>query len=100
MLNKNTIPWEEGMDKTLSLMREEYMYISNRCHSFQSDIFETRLFGKKAICMRGKEVAELFTIMTNLKEKGQYQSGSCNHFLAKIVFRRWMRRLINIGRTC
>lgn len=70
MLNKNTIPREEGMDKTLSLMREGYMYISNRCHSFQSDIFETRLFGKKAICMRGKEVAELFYDNDKFKRKG------------------------------
>src|SRR5690625_5388283 len=69
MLNKNTIPREEGMDKTLSLMREGYMYISNRCHSFQSDIFETRLFGKKAICMRGKEVAELFYDNDKFKRK-------------------------------
>src|SRR5690625_4122986 len=70
MLNKNTIPREEGMDKTLSLMREGYMYISNRCHSFHSDIFETRLFGKKAICMRGKEFAKLFYDNEKFKRKG------------------------------
>jgi len=60
MMNKETMPKEEGMDHTLGLLREGYMYISNRCHSFHSDIFATKLLGKKAICMRGKEAAELF----------------------------------------
>src|SRR5699024_6253881 len=53
-----------------SLMREGYMYISNRCHSFQSDIFETRLFGMSAICMRGKKAAELFYDNEKFKRKG------------------------------
>lgn len=36
------------------------MYILNRRRSFNSDVFETRLLGKKAICMGGKEAAEIF----------------------------------------
>ncbi|WP_010275789.1 cytochrome P450 [Paenibacillus senegalensis] len=55
-----TIPREEGLDHTLSLMREGYMYIPNRRRSLNTDLFETRLLGKKAICMGGKEAAELF----------------------------------------
>src|SRR5690625_3740145 len=58
------------MDHTLNLMREGYMYISNRCHSFQSNIFETRLFGKQAICMRGNEAAELFYDSEKFKRNG------------------------------
>lgn len=60
MSNTNQMPREEGIDHSLSLMREGYMYILNRCRSFNSDIFETRLLGKKAICMGGKEASELF----------------------------------------
>ncbi len=56
----NSMPHEEGMDHTLSLLREGYMYILNRRRSFNSDVFETRLLGKKAICMGGKEAAEIF----------------------------------------
>lgn len=70
MSEKNNMPREEGMDNTLSLIREGYMFISNRCHSFQSNIFETRLFGKKAICMRGKEAVELFYNNDKFKRKG------------------------------
>src|SRR5690625_2000350 len=69
-LTKNTIPKEDGMDHTLNLMREGYMYISNRCHSFQSNIFETRLFGKQAVCMRGNEAAELFYDSEKFKRNG------------------------------
>ncbi|MCJ8008715.1 cytochrome P450 [Lederbergia wuyishanensis] len=60
MSNVNPMPKEEGLDHTLSFAREGYMYIPNRRHSFNSNIFETRLLGKKAICMGGKEAAELF----------------------------------------
>lgn len=60
MSDSNPIPHEEGMDHTLSLVREGYQYILNRRRSFHSDIFETRLLGKKVICLGGKEAAELF----------------------------------------
>lgn len=56
----NRMPREEGLDHSLSLMREGYLFIANRRHSFQSDVFETRILGKKAICMGGMEAAALF----------------------------------------
>lgn len=70
MSKTKQIPREEGIDHSLNLMREGYMYISNRRHSFHSDIFETRLLGKKAICMGGKEAAELFYDTAKFKRKG------------------------------
>src|SRR5690625_2533289 len=70
MSNTKQMPREEGIDHSLNLMREGYMYISNRRHSFNSDIFETRLLGKKAICMGGKEAAELFYDTEKFKRKG------------------------------
>ncbi|MCM3783447.1 cytochrome P450 [Neobacillus mesonae] len=54
------IPKEEGLDHSLSVLREGYLYITNRTIGFQSDIFETRLLGERAICMRGEEAAKLF----------------------------------------
>lgn len=56
----NSFPREEGMDHSLSLLREGYMYIPNRKKSFASNIFETRLLGQSAICMSGEKAAELF----------------------------------------
>lgn len=56
----NSFPREEGMDHSLNLLREGYMYIPNRKKSFASNIFETRLLGQSAICMSGEKAAELF----------------------------------------
>lgn len=70
MLNSKNMPREEGIDHTLSLMREGYMYILNRRRSFNSDVFETRLFGKKAICMGGKEASKVFYDNEKFKRNG------------------------------
>lgn len=43
----NSVPKEEGIDHSLNLMREGYLYILNRRQSFHSDLFETRLLGKR-----------------------------------------------------
>lgn len=59
-VSQNKMPKESGIDKSISFMREGYLYILNRRKSFHSDVFETRLLGKKAICLGGKEGAELF----------------------------------------
>lgn len=69
MLNTKQMPREEGIDHTLSLMREGYMYILNRRKSFNSDVFETRLLGQKAICMGGKEATEIFYDSDKFKRK-------------------------------
>ncbi|WP_060680695.1 cytochrome P450 [Virgibacillus halodenitrificans] len=70
MMEQRGIPKESGFDKSIGLLREGYMYIPNRRHSFQSDLFETRLLGQKAICMGGKEAAEIFYDNTKFKRSG------------------------------
>jgi fatty-acid peroxygenase len=69
MSNTKKIPKEKGIDHSLSLMREGYMYILNRRRSFNSEIFGTRLLGKKAICLGGKEAAEVFYDTEKFKRK-------------------------------
>lgn len=63
------IPKEAGIDHTLNLMREGYMFITNRCHSFNSNIFKTRLLGKDTICMIGKDAAKIFYDNEKFKRK-------------------------------
>lgn len=58
-MNKK-IPQDKILDGSLCLLLEGYPFIQNRCHKYKSDIFQTRLFGKKAICMTGKEASKLF----------------------------------------
>ncbi|WP_046179585.1 cytochrome P450 [Domibacillus tundrae] len=70
MSGENGMPKEEGLDQSLSLLREGYLYIPNRRRSFQADIFETRLMGKPAVCMGGKEAAKLFYDPEKFKREG------------------------------
>ncbi|WP_078392714.1 cytochrome P450 [Shouchella patagoniensis] len=60
MSESQSIPKEEGKDHTLDVLREGYLFISNRAQGFQSDLFQSKLLGEDAICLRGAEAAELF----------------------------------------
>lgn len=57
---KVQIPQDEGLEKSLSLLSEGYLFIQNRCKRLKTDIFQTRLFAQNVICMTGKEAAEIF----------------------------------------
>ncbi len=57
---KEHIAKENGIDHTVALMQEGYLFIHNRMKQFHSDIFETRLLGEKVICMTGEEAAAIF----------------------------------------
>ncbi|AKG74868.1 cytochrome P450 [Salinicoccus halodurans] len=54
------IPKDEGLDKTLSVLKEGYEFILNRKEDLNTDVFETRILGEKTICLTGSEGAELF----------------------------------------
>lgn len=47
------IPKEQGIDHSIDFLREGYQYVANRRKSFQSNVFETRLLGERAICLGG-----------------------------------------------
>lgn len=82
-----SFPRARGIDNTLALMHEGYAFISNRCTELGVDAFETRLGGRKVICMRGEEAARLFyggdnftrvgttppTVIHMLREKGSVE---------------------------
>ena len=57
---QHKIPKEPGLDHTLELLKEGYHFIVNRANKFDSRVIQTRLLGEKAICLIGKEEAELF----------------------------------------
>ena len=55
-----TIPKVQNIDSTLSLLKEGYLFIPNRCRKYNSDVFETRLKFEKFICVSGSEAAKIF----------------------------------------
>lgn len=57
---KEPVKYDKSLDSTIALMLEGYMFIKNRIDQYQTDLFETRLFGKKVICMSGEEAAKIF----------------------------------------
>ena len=54
------VPHDRGLDNTIDLLNEGYMFIKNRVEQYKSDIFETHLIGQKVICMTGEEAAKIF----------------------------------------
>jgi fatty-acid peroxygenase len=67
----NQIPTEKGMDHSVALLREGYRFVPNRLQRFRSDIFQTRMMGgQKALCISGKQAAELFYDKERFKRQG------------------------------
>ncbi|ANF96124.1 cytochrome P450 [Paenibacillus bovis] len=60
MTNDNSIPRDHTLEGGIGLLSEGYEFAMKRRQEFQSNIFQTRMLGQKAICIGGKEGAELF----------------------------------------
>ncbi len=60
MQAKKHVTHDRGLDNTIDLLNEGYMFIKNRVEQYKSDIFETHLIGQKVICMTGEEAAKIF----------------------------------------
>jgi fatty-acid peroxygenase len=63
-------PRDPAIDSTLSIWREGYEFIWNRCRRLGSDIFLTRVLGKRAICIHGREAATVFYDRMKLERHG------------------------------
>jgi fatty-acid peroxygenase len=67
---KTPIPRTKELDSTLSLIKEGFNFLPSRRKELGSDIFETRLIGKKAVCIAGEEAAAVFYDNKVFKRKG------------------------------
>lgn len=54
------IPHDGSLDSTVAFLSEGYLFISNRCQRYRSDIFATRIMLQRAYCTLGEEAAGLF----------------------------------------
>lgn len=66
----SSIPRDPALDSTLSMMREGYEFIWNRCRRFHGDLFTARVMGRPAVCIHGREAAELFYDPDKLERRG------------------------------
>lgn len=60
MLMKEKVPHDKGLDNTLELLQDGYLFIMNNVHQHQSSIFETHLLGQKVVCISGENAAKMF----------------------------------------
>ena len=54
------IPRDPAPDSSIALLREGYGFIPTRCRQYGSDLFETRLMLRRAVCMTGADAARQF----------------------------------------
>jgi fatty-acid peroxygenase len=64
------IPRDKSLDSTLALLSGGYTFIWKRCQRYQSDISETRLMFRKAVCVTGEEAARMFYHPDRFTRKG------------------------------
>jgi fatty-acid peroxygenase len=58
------------LDKTIPLMLDPYRYISKNCKKHNCDVFPTRLFLQKTMCISGKDAAQIFYDNNLIMRKG------------------------------
>lgn len=54
------IPRDASFESSVSLLREGYDFIRNRCERLETDVFMVRLLMQDTICMSGEDAARLF----------------------------------------
>lgn len=99
MLIEEHIPKDKGIDNTFALLQEGYLFIRNRVDRYQSNLFETHLFGQKVICMTGEEAAKLFYNEELFQRNGAAPKRIQKPCLVKMQFRLWMMKSIFIEST-
>lgn len=60
-------------DDTLAYKLEGYAFIGNRCRAIGKDVFDTRIFLQRTICMLGAEAARLFYDGDAMQREGAAQ---------------------------
>src|SRR4051812_24069421 len=65
-----TIPHDPPLDGTLALAREGYTFILSRCLRHGTELFRTRILGKRAVCIHGRDANVLFYDESKLVRHG------------------------------
>lgn len=76
---REELPYDKGIDNTLSFLNQGYLYITNQRKRLNRDMFKTRVLGgKQVVCMAGKEAAEVFYDNDKFKRDGAAPSRVLN----------------------
>lgn len=64
------IPKTPSFDATLGLLRDGYDFIPSRCRDLNSDVFRTRLMGRRVVCFSGPRGVRLLYGAKHLTRQG------------------------------
>lgn len=64
------IPHDRVPDSSLAFLADPYRFIGRRAEQLGSDVFATRLLGRRTICMYGRDAATLFYDTTRMQRSG------------------------------
>lgn len=64
------IPSDGVPESSLAFLADPYRFIGTRARQLGSDVFSTRLMGRRTICLTGSEAARLFYDTTRLQRAG------------------------------
>jgi fatty-acid peroxygenase len=56
----SVVPTRTVLDRSALFLAEGYTFLARRFQRWHPDAFETRLLGRRALCARGREAAQLF----------------------------------------
>jgi fatty-acid peroxygenase len=59
-VQRDAIPTRAFLDRSVALLLEGYTFVTNRCRRYDARAFETRLLGRRAVCITGREAVRLF----------------------------------------
>jgi fatty-acid peroxygenase len=62
------VPTRAVLDRTAAFLVEGYLFFARRSRRWGADAFETRLLGRRAVCMRGREAAQLFYDASRIRQ--------------------------------
>jgi fatty-acid peroxygenase len=70
MLLREKVAHDKALDSSLAMTQEGYLFFKNRIDKYKTDLFETRLMGRKVICMSGEEAVKVFYDPELFQRKG------------------------------
>lgn len=70
-------------DASSLMLRDPYRFISNQAKKLKTDVFETRLFFERTVCMTGKDAAQLFVDENLFQRKSAPQEPMAATLLGK-----------------
>lgn len=96
---RKQVPQDRGLDNSLDLMHDGYLFIKNRVERYHSGLFTARLLMQAVICMSGEEAANVFYDPEWFQRHGAAFKRVQKRCWESTPSRRWIIKSTFIGNT-